>query len=244
MRRGLVVLSGGLDSTVCMAIAVEDTGSAPLALTFDYGQRTRRELARAAEIAAHFGSEHLVVGLDMRAWGGSALTDSAIEVPLAAGGPSGHDPAIEVPCAQAGPPAAGNRSSIPVTYVPARNIIFLSVAMGVAEARHLDAIYIGINALDYSGYPDCRPEFVEAFKQVAAVGQKRGVEGNPVDIRTPLISMTKAEIAAEGTRLGAPLSLTWSCYLDAEQPCGACESCILRAKGFAEAGLPDPGVAS
>lgn len=221
MSGSLVVLSGGLDSTVCMSIASRDTGAAPVALTFDYGQRTRPELDRASRVTDHFGSEHLVVNLDTRPWGGSALVDTSLEVPPAE--------------TQAG-------ETIPVTYVPARNIIFLSVALGIAEARDLDAVYMGVNALDYSGYPDCRPEFIEAFRRVAALGQKRGVEGRAVDIRTPLISMTKAEIVRQGISMQAPLGLTWSCYLDTDRPCGTCESCVLRAKGFSEAGVPDPAI--
>jgi 7-cyano-7-deazaguanine synthase len=218
MAGELVVLSGGLDSTVCMALATEQGGAPPLALTFDYGQRHRTELDRAAGVAGHYRSEHLVVQLDTKAWGGSALTDPDIAVP--AGGGSGQ--------------------GIPVTYVPARNSIFLSVALGVAEARDLDAVWIGVNAIDYSGYPDCRPEFIEAFRRVAATGQRRGVEGNPIGIRTPLIDATKAEIVRLGIAHEAPLSLTWSCYEGGETPCRVCDACLLRAHGFAEAGVDDP----
>ena len=146
-----MVLSGGLDSTVCMALADAETGAAPLALTFDYGQRHRVELDRAAGVAGHYRSEHLIVHLDTSAWGGSALTDPTIDVP-------------EIAAAD----------GIPATYVPARNSIFLAVALGVAEARDLDAVWIGVNAIDYSGYPDCRPEFIEAFREVARTGQRRG----------------------------------------------------------------------
>jgi len=216
----LVVLSGGLDSTVCMALARRESGSAPLALTFDYGQRHRTELDRSAGVAGHFGSEHLVVRLDTTAWGGSALTDPSIDVPT----------------------GGGDGSGIPVTYVPARNSIFLAVALGVAEARMLDAVWIGVNAIDYSGYPDCRPQFIEAFRQVAATGQKRGVEGDPIAIRTPLIESTKAQIVRMGLDLDAPLDLTWSCYLGGEVPCGHCDACVLRARGFAEAGVDDPAL--
>jgi 7-cyano-7-deazaguanine synthase len=219
MARHLVILSGGLDSTVCMALAAEEAGTPPLALTFDYGQRHRTELDRAAGVAGHFGSEHLVVTLDASAWGGSALTDASIDVP-----------------------PAGSDDGIPVTYVPARNSIFLAVALGVAEARDLDAAWLGVNAIDYSGYPDCRPEFIEAFRGVAATGQKRGVEGNPVLIRTPLIDSTKADIVRLGLRLDAPLGLTWSCYRGDLVPCGRCDACVLRARGFAEAGTDDPAL--
>jgi 7-cyano-7-deazaguanine synthase len=215
-----VVLSGGLDSTVCMALATEETGTAPLALTFDYGQRHRTELDRAAGVAGHYRSEHLVVHLDTSAWGGSALTDSTIDIP-----------------------ASGAAEGIPATYVPARNSIFLAVALGVAEARDLDAVWIGVNAIDYSGYPDCRPEFIEAFRGVAATGQRRGVEGDPIALRTPLIDRTKEQIVRLGVELDAPLYLTWSCYRGGDVPCGACDACELRAQGFAAAGVDDPALA-
>ena len=227
LRRGhplttgeLVVLSGGLDSTVCLALAAEQAHSRErlVALTFDYGQRHRIELERAAAVAGHFGAEHLVVHLDASAWGGSALTDASIEVP------------------------DGGDGGIPVTYVPARNLIFLSVAMGVAEARDVDAVTIGVNALDYSGYPDCRPEFISSFAATAALALKRGVEGNPIEVRTPLLDLTKADIVRLGVSVGAPLELTWSCYRGDDRPCGTCDACGLRAKGFAEAGVIDPAL--
>ena len=215
----LVVLSGGLDSTVCLALAAERAHPRErlVALTFDYGQRHRVELERAAAVAGHFGAEHLIVHLDASAWGGSALTDAAIHVP-----------------------EASDDAAIPATYVPARNLIFLAVAMGVAEARDLDAVTIGVNALDYSGYPDCRPEFIASFASTAALALKRGVEGNPIEVRTPLLDLTKAGIVRLGVSVGAPLELTWSCYQGEERPCGTCDACALRAKGFAEAGVPDP----
>ncbi len=219
MGGDLVVLSGGLDSTVCMALAAAAAPAAPLALTFDYGQRHRVELDRAAGVAGHYRAEHLVVHLDTSAWGGSALTDPAVDVP-----------------------AAGSGDGIPVTYVPARNSIFLAVALGVAEARDLDRVWIGVNAIDYSGYPDCRPEFIEAFRGVAATGQKRGVEGRPVGIHTPLISCTKEEIVRLGVTHDAPLHLTWSCYRGGDRPCGTCDACRLRAQGFAAAGVEDPAL--
>ena len=229
MAGDLVVLSGGLDSTVCMALARQESGSSPLALTFDYGQRHRTELDRSAGVAGHFRSEHLVVVLDTSAWGGSALTDPSIDVPSAGSQAEG-----------AGGDDGGTGGGIPVTYVPARNSIFLAVALGVAEARQLDAVWIGVNAIDYSGYPDCRPEFIEAFRGVAATGQKRGVEGDPMAIRTPLIESTKADIVRLGLRLEAPLAMTWSCYQGGDVPCGTCDACVLRARGFAEAGVDDP----
>jgi len=215
----LVVLSGGLDSTVCMAMANRESATPPLALTFDYGQRHRTELDRAAGVAGHYRSDHLVVQIDTAAWGGSALTDPSIEVPK---GGSGH--------------------GIPTTYVPARNSIFLAVALGVAEARALDAVWIGVNAIDYSGYPDCRPEFIEAFRRVAETGQKRGVDGDPIAIRTPLIQASKSEIVVMGHELDAPLHLTWSCYQGGDTPCGVCDACLIRAQGFARAGLDDPAL--
>jgi len=214
----LVVLSGGLDSTVCMAIARADGADPLVAVTFDYGQRHRTELGRAAGVAGYYHADHVVVPLDLTGWGGSALTDSTIDVPT----------------------AGGDADEIPVTYVPARNLIFLSIAMGVAEARDLDAVYLGVNALDYSGYPDCRPEFIASFAGTAALALKRGVEGRPVDIRTPLIDLGKADIVRRGVELAAPLHLTWSCYRGGDKPCGDCDSCALRAKGFAEAGVADP----
>jgi 7-cyano-7-deazaguanine synthase len=219
MAGQLVLLSGGLDSTVCMAKAARESDTAPLAVTFDYGQRHRTELDRSAGVAGHFRSEHLMVTLDTSAWGGSALTDPSIDVPT-----------------------AGGDDGIPVTYVPARNSIFLAVALGIAEARGLDAVWIGVNAIDYSGYPDCRPEFIEAFRGVAATGQKRGVEGRPVAIRTPLIESTKAEIIRTGLELDAPLAMTWSCYRGDTVPCGTCDACDLRAHGFADAGIDDPAL--
>jgi 7-cyano-7-deazaguanine synthase len=226
--RHVVILSGGLDSTTCMALAAAEGDPAPLALSFDYGQSHRIEIERAAKVASHYRAEHLVVAIDTRAWGGSALTDASIEIPRP----------------EAAEPGDVSENAIPATYVPARNTIFLAVSLGVAEARAADAVYLGVNALDYSGYPDCRPEFVDAFRRVAAVGQKRGLEGRPIDIRTPLIDMTKAEIVRLALDLGAPVALTWSCYRGGPDPCGECDACLLRARGFAGAGVPDPALAA
>jgi 7-cyano-7-deazaguanine synthase len=220
----LVLFSGGLDSTVCLALADREAltsgAGRPVAIGFDYGQRHRTELERAAEIAASLGLERIVVELDTRGWGGSALTDSRIDVPV----------------------GSVSAASIPVTYVPARNLIFLSVAAGVAEARGLDRIFIGVNAVDYSGYPDCRPEFVDAFREAARLGLKRGVEGRPVEVVTPLVDLSKADIVRLGVELGAPLGLTWSCYQGGDAPCGGCDACVLRARGFAAAGVDDPAL--
>lgn len=216
----VVLLSGGLDSTVCMAVANRDAGVVPLALSVDYAQRHRGELERAARVAAAYGAEHLVVSVDMSGWGGSALTDDSIEVP--------------------GPDDAS--AAIPVTYVPARNLVLLSLAAAVAEARGAPAVYLGVNAIDYSGYPDCRPEFVDAFVAAAALGLRRGVEGDPLAVRAPLVHLGKADIVRLGMELGAPLHLTWSCYRGGDRPCGACDACALRARGFAEAGVADPAL--
>jgi 7-cyano-7-deazaguanine synthase len=217
--KSIVVLSGGLDSTTCAAIAAKESDEI-VCLSFDYGQRHRRELDSAARVAKRYGAEHFIVEIDARQWGGSALTD---DIDL----PKGRD--ID--------------ESIPVTYVPARNTIFLSVALAIAEARNADRVYIGVNALDYSGYPDCRPEFIQAFQALANVAQKRAVEGRPVQIEAPLIHMGKAEVIGCAVDLGAPLELSWSCYEGGSNPCGECDSCVLRAKGFLDAGLSDPALA-
>jgi 7-cyano-7-deazaguanine synthase len=221
----IVLLSGGLDSATVAAVARSD-GRAVHALSFDYGQRHRHELAAAALVAAACDAvEHRTVVIDLRVFGGSALT-ADIDVPK-------HASAEDIP------------DGIPVTYVPARNTIFLSFALGYAEVVGATDIYIGVNALDYSGYPDCRPEFIAAFENMANVATKAAVEGHGrVAIRTPLIDMTKAEIIQRGHDLGVDFSMTRSCYDpdDSGAACGSCDSCLLRAKGFAEAGLPDPTV--
>jgi 7-cyano-7-deazaguanine synthase len=221
-RRAIVLLSGGLDSSTALAIAVEQ-GYSPYALSFRYGQRHERELAAAQAVGRHFGCvEHKVIDLDLRAFGGSALTDDAIDVPL------DRD---ETTLAQ----------GVPVTYVPARNLIFLSIATAYAEVTAADDLFLGINAIDYSGYPDCRPEFLDAFAEAARLATKAGTEdGRTLRFHAPLIALSKADIVREGTRLGVPWELTWSCYTGGEQACGRCDSCQLRLKGFAEAGLSDP----
>ena len=215
----IALVSGGLDSMVSAARAKED-GHRLLALSIDYNQRHQVELAAARRIAVALGAErHVVMPLDLRAFGGSALT-ADIDVPK-----HGVDDDI-----------------IPVTYVPARNTIFLSLALGWAEAAGARDIYIGVNALDYSGYPDCRPEFVAAFETMAELATKAGVEGQPFAIQAPLQHMTKADIVREAARLGLDAGMSWSCYDPAPGSlhCGLCDSCRLRAKGFEEAGLPDP----
>ena len=214
----VVLVSGGLDSMVAAARARED-GCRLLALSVDYNQRHRLELAAARRIAHVLGAErHIVLPLDLAAFGGSALTDD-----------------IDVPKEGVGP-------GIPVTYVPARNTIFLSLALGWAEAAGARDLYIGVNALDYSGYPDCRPEFIAAFERLAELATKAGVEGRPFRIRAPLQHMTKADIVREAARLGLDAALSWSCYDPAPGGlhCARCDSCRLRRKGFEDAGLPDP----
>jgi 7-cyano-7-deazaguanine synthase len=217
----VVILSGGLDSTVCLAEAVQ-AHDRVIALSINYGQRHSIELDRARAIANRYGVEHIEQRLDLSAWGGSALTDASIEVPTAE--------------------AAARGPAIPITYVPGRNLIFLSLAVALAEARGASTVYIGVNALDYSGYPDCRPEFIDSFRATAALALRVGVEGAAVDIATPLLDLSKAQIVRRGVELGAPLELTWSCYRGVDRPCGDCDSCVLRAKGFAEADVIDPSL--
>jgi 7-cyano-7-deazaguanine synthase len=219
----VVLLSGGLDSSTVLAHAVSK-GFTPYALSFSYGQRHEFELAAAGKLATLYGvPRHEVVDLDLRAFGGSALT-SDIPVPK-------HQAVEEL-----------DRSTIPVTYVPARNIIFLSIALGFAEAIGSRDIFIGVNAVDYSGYPDCRSEFIDAFVHMANVGTAAGVGGQSFTIHTPLLELSKAEIIRLGTALGVDYGLTSSCYdpNEAGLPCGACDSCLLRRRGFEEAGLQDP----
>lgn len=219
MRKAVVLYSSGLDSTTCLAIA-QDQGFTPYAISFDYGQRHRHELDLARANAKKLGAvEHLVVAFDLRQVGGSALT-SEIEVPKEG---VGHD--------------------IPVTYVPARNTIFLSFALGWAEVLGAYDIFIGVNALDYSGYPDCRPEYIDAYQRMANLATKAGVEGTGhFTIHTPLIDLTKAQIIKRGIGLGVDYSQTHSCYDPTPEglSCGTCDSCRLRLKGFSEAGLNDP----
>ena len=219
MKQAVVLLSGGLDSMVCAAIAREQ-GFAVTALTVDYNQRHRVELEAADRIASDLAERHIVLPLDLRAFGGSALT-SDIAVPK-----------------------DGPVDGIPVTYVPARNAIFLSLALGLAEAVGARDLFIGVNALDYSGYPDCRPEFIAGFEQLANLATKAGVGGDRFTIHAPLQHMTKADIAREAQRLGLDAALSHSCY---DPPpdgrhCGECDACRLRSKGFAEAGIADPTV--
>ena len=223
MKRAVCLLSGGLDSATTLACARRD-GFETYALSFDYGQRHRIELAAAARVAEQLVTAgHQTMKIDLRAFGGSALT-AEIDVPK-------HEQVEEL--------GAG----IPITYVPARNTVFLSFALAWAEVLGASDIYLGVNAVDYSGYPDCRPEFIHAFEQMANLATKAGVEGvQRLRIHTPLITLTKAQIIALGTELGVDFALTHSCYdpTPAGQPCGHCDSCLLRLKGFEEAGLTDP----
>lgn len=217
-KRAVVLLSGGLDSATVLAIAANQ-GYDCYALSFDYGQRAQTELNAAKQVVSALGAkEHRVFNLDLAQFGGSALTDTAIDVP------------------------SDSEDGIPITYVPARNTIFLSLALAWAEVLHADAIFIGVNAVDYSGYPDCRPEFIAAYEQMANLATRNGVTGEPFKIETPLIDLTKAEIIQQGSALGLDYGLTVSCYQsdDDGRACGNCDSCHLRAKGFADAGLPDP----
>lgn len=216
--KAVVLLSGGLDSTTVLAQAMAD-GYEVYALSFDYGQRHDAELDAARRIAADLGvHEHKVVPINLSSIGGSALTDLSIDVPT-------NEP-----------------GGIPVTYVPARNTVFLSIALGWAEVLEAQDIFIGVSALDYSGYPDCRPEYISAYERLANLATKMGVEGRHINIRTPLINLTKAATIELGARLGVDYSLTVSCYQADEEgrACGSCDSCRLRKKGFAEAGVPDP----
>ncbi|TLX59892.1 7-cyano-7-deazaguanine synthase QueC [Stutzerimonas nosocomialis] len=217
-KRAVVLLSGGLDSATVVAMAQAE-GYSCYSMSFDYGQRHRAELQAAERVAAQLGvREHKVVGLDLNGIGGSALTDERIDVPETPG------------------------EGIPVTYVPARNTVFLSLALGWAEVLGARDIFIGVNAVDYSGYPDCRPEFVSAFEQVANLATKAGVEGEGFRIRAPLQMLSKAQIVQAGQRLGVDYGLTVSCYqADVDgRACGKCDSCRLRAAGFREAGIADP----
>jgi 7-cyano-7-deazaguanine synthase len=224
-KKAIVLSSGGIDSTTAMAIAKSE-GYEIYSLSFSYGQRHSLELEAAKKVAVFFAArKHLVVNIDLRAFGGSALTDD-IEVP------KGRD---EIDMQQ----------NIPVTYVPARNTIFLSYALAWAETLHVSDIFIGVTAIDYSGYPDCRPEYIAAFEKMANLATKAAVEGKTrVRMRTPLIAMSKADIIRRGNELGVDYGITHSCYDPSPdgKACGQCDSCLLRKKGFREAGIPDPAI--
>jgi 7-cyano-7-deazaguanine synthase len=218
MKKAVCLLSGGLDSSTVLAI-VKSEGYGIYALTVDYGQRHRREIRAADSIAKYYGVlEHKLIKVPLSKFGGSSLTDKNMPLPENRKLPGGEP-------------------SIPSTYVPARNMIFLSLAFAYAEAKKADAVFIGANAIDYSGYPDCRPDFFNAFRKALAKGTK---SGKKIRLETPLVRMTKAQIIKTGTKLGVPYRLTWSCYRGGKRPCGRCDSCILRARGFRQAGMKDP----
>lgn len=222
MKKAVCLLSGGMDSAVTCAIAKE-RGYDIYALSFDYGQRHKKEIECARKLAKHFAAkEHKILKTGLDRIGGSALTD---KIPLPIG--KTHEEIT-------------SERDIPVTYVPARNTILLSYALAYAEVKDADAIFIGANCVDYSGYPDCRPEYFEKFQEMANLATKKGVQGKKIKIETPIIKMNKAEIVREGLRLGVPFGMTWSCYSGGKKACGVCASCVLRLDGFSAAGESDP----
>ncbi|TGL51129.1 7-cyano-7-deazaguanine synthase QueC [Leptospira meyeri] len=233
-KGAVVLLSGGLDSTTCLYVAAKEFGYPKnkklplLALSFDYSQKHKIELIKSKKIAKTLGIKHVIQKLDPGFFLGSSLTEKKIKVRK-----------------NAKSLFSGDETEIPNTYVPGRNILFLSFALSLAEGHGYDSIYIGVNALDYSGYPDCRPEFIEAFQKMANLGTKKGVsgDGDSIQIKTPLLHLGKKEIIELGIQVDAPLHLTHSCYDPIKgKPCGKCDSCILRAKGFLEAGILDPTI--
>ena len=218
LKKAVVLVSGGLDSATALAIAKAE-GYECYTMAFDYGQRTQSELVASEQLSQKMGAkEHKIIQLDLSSIGGSALTDTSIDVPECGG------------------------EGIPVTYVPARNTVFLSIALGWAEVLEAHDIFIGVNAVDYSGYPDCRPEYIEAYERLANLATKAGVEGQKLSIRTPLMKMSKSEIVAKGLELAVDYSLTVSCYQanDLGEACGHCDSCHLRKERFVELGVADP----
>lgn len=217
MPKAIVLLSGGLDSATTTAQAIVD-GYETIALSFRYGQRHDRELQSAQTIAQHFNlSQHFVIDVNLAQWGGSALTDTAIGVPT-----EGVQP-----------------DQIPITYVPGRNTVFIAIALSLAEAQNAEAIYLGINAVDYSGYPDCRPEYLAAFQHLAELSSKAGLEGKAPKLIAPLVMDSKVEIVKRAIALGVPIAQTWSCYQGSEVACGVCDSCRIRDRALIEAGHPE-----
>lgn len=213
-RKAIVLLSGGLDSATTAAIAIAE-GYEVIALTLRYGQRHERELEAATQIAQALNlSQHFTIDVNLGQWGGSALTDAKIDVPIAGIKPD----------------------EIPITYVPGRNTVFIAIALSLAEAQAAEAIYLGINAVDYSGYPDCRPEYLEAFQALANLSSKAALEGKAPKLVAPLVMDSKADIVRRALKLGVPIAQTWSCYLGREQPCGVCDSCRIRDRALIEAG--------
>jgi 7-cyano-7-deazaguanine synthase len=228
--KAVILLSGGLDSSTVLYKAISD-GHECHAISFNYQQRHQRELESAFAIAASVSiKNHQIVNFDLRQWGGSALTDNNINVPRE-----------ELPKLDSGSISPSEMSqSIPVTYVPARNTIFLSFALAYAETINAEHIYIGVNALDYSGYPDCRPDYIQAMQEVFRLGTKQGRLGKPINIVAPLLQLKKTEIIQLGNQLGVPWEKTWSCYNGGDKSCGVCDSCLLRQQAFAALGLQDP----
>ena len=216
-KRAVVLLSGGLDSSTTLAMATLQDGYLCTALSFRYGQRHTVELERAARIAQHFGAAHRVIDINIGSFGGSALTDESLTVPT--------EGSLE--------------SVIPSTYVPGRNTVFIAIGLSLAEAIDAERIYLGINAVDYSGYPDCRPEYLAAFQTLADLATKAGLEGRGAKLTAPLVSMTKTDIVRAALALGVPIDLTWSCYQGGEDPCGVCDSCRIRDRALIEAGHPE-----
>ena len=217
MKKAVVLLSGGLDSATIAAIALSE-GYDAIALSFRYGQRHHRELLAAKKIVAKLNiKEHFIVDVNLSQWGGSSLTDTSMDIPQ-----EGVQPDI-----------------IPSTYVPGRNTVFIAIALSLAEAKNAEAIYLGINAVDYSGYPDCRPEYLAAYQKLANLASKVGVEGNTIQLVAPLVEDSKLDIVRRALSLGVPIEDTWSCYQGGEKPCGVCDSCRIRDKALIEAGRPD-----
>ena len=233
MKKAVILLSGGLDSITCLAIAQSQEFEC-YTMSFSYGQRHTIELDKAAVIAKKMGSkEHIVVDIDLRKFGGSALTEDIAVPKIAPKSPKGDNSKENHPL--------GGQGAIPITYVPARNTIFLSFALGWAEVLKAYDIFIGVNAVDYSGYPDCRPEYIESYEIMANLATREGVEGRKMNIQTPLLNITKGEIIKTGLALNVDYSLTITCYDPVDgKSCGKCDSCLLRLKGFKEAGLKDP----
>ena len=217
MKKAVVLLSGGLDSATTAAIALSQ-GYDAIAISFRYGQRHHRELLAAQKIVAKLNiTEHFIVDVNLSQWGGSSLTDPSMEIPQ-----GGVQPDI-----------------IPSTYVPGRNTVFIAIALSLAEAKNAEAIYLGINAVDYSGYPDCRPEYLAAYQKLANLASKVGIEGNTIQLVAPLVEDSKLDIVRRALSLGVPIEDTWSCYQGGEKPCGVCDSCRIRDKALIEAGRPD-----
>ena len=217
MKKAVVLLSGGLDSATTAAIAISQ-GYDAIAISFRYGQRHHRELLAAKKIVAKLNiKEHFIVDVNLSQWGGSSLTDTSMDIPQ-----EGVQPDI-----------------IPSTYVPGRNTVFIAIALSLAEAKNAEAIYLGINAVDYSGYPDCRPEYLAAYQKLASLASKVGVEGNTIQLVAPLVEDSKLDIVRRALSLGVPIEDTWSCYQGGEKPCGVCDSCRIRNKALIEAGRPD-----